>query len=225
MLQLIDKKILCYIFIFFSLGTINNKNLINFDLFKVKEITLIGTELSNQSELLEQLEIFKFMNIFKVNKLEIENLISKNELIENFYIFKKYPSKLLINIERTNFLANLNLDNKFYYIGSNKKLIKAETIDKDLPIIFGKPKIQDFFNLYEKVKFSNLKFTNIKNLYFFPSKRWDLEFNNGNVLRLSHYYTIDDLNNYIKVLELKKLNTGNIFDMRIKNQMIINELN
>ena len=56
----------------------------------------------------------------------IENLIYENDMVENFDVFKNYPSELIINIKKTKFLANINIDGKDYFIGANKKFIKSE---------------------------------------------------------------------------------------------------
>lgn len=221
--QLIGKKFLFYVFIFIFLGTINNQNLKLVNLFEITNININDSNGLDKKEFLYDLENLRNSNIFNLQKDEITNSIFKNELVENFEIYKKYPSELIINIKSASFLANINVNGKYYYIGSNKKLIKSDFIDMKLPLIFGSPSIDDFFKLREKIIVSNLNFEDIKNLYFFPSKRWDIEFLNGKILRLPKDNITKILNNYDKLSKQDNFLKKNIFDMRIKDQLIINE--
>ena len=221
--QLIGKKFFFYFFIFIFLGTINNQNLRLVNLFGVTNININDSNGLDKQEFLYDLEKLKYSNIFNLQKDEITNSIFKNELVENFEIYKKYPSELIINIKSASFLANINVNGKYYYIGSNKKLIKSDFIDMKLPLIFGSPSIDDFFELREKIIVSNINFEDIKILYFFPSKRWDIEFLNGKILRLPKDNITKILNNYDKLSKQNNFLKKNIFDMRIKDQLIINE--
>ena len=221
--QLIGKKFFFYVFIFIFLGTINNQNLRLVNLFGITKININDSNGLDKKEFLYDLEKLKYSNIFNLQKDEITNSIFKNELVENFEIYKKYPSELIINIKSASFLANINVNGKYYYIGSNKKLIKSDFIDMKLPLIFGSPNIDDFFELREKIIVSNINFKDIKNLYFFPSKRWDIEFLNGKILRLPKDNITKILNNYDKLSKQDNFLKKNIFDMRIKDQLIINE--
>lgn len=225
MLQLIDKKIFFYILIFFLFGTINNKDFKELKFNNISQIKLFGLDVDDKDELLKNLQKFKSNNIFNLNKNEIQNLINKNKTIEDFNIFKKYPSEIIIKVKKTKFLANLNIDGNYYLIGSNKKLISTDSMDMKLPIIFGKPSIHDFFQLYENIFFSNLEFTDLEKLFFFPSKRWDLKFKNGNILKLPLTSSADIFNIYLKISKYKEFRKNEVFDMRIMNQLIIkNEL-
>ena len=219
--QLIGKKFLFYVFIFIFLGTINNQNFSLANLFGITNININDSNGLDKQEFLYDLEKLKHSSIFNLQKDEITNSIFKNELVENFEIYKKYPSELIINIKSASFLANINVNGKYYYIGSNKKLIKSDFIDMKLPLIFGSPSIDDFFELREKIIVSNINFEDIKNLYFFPSKRWDIEFLNGKILRLPKDNITKILNNYDKLSKQNNFLKKNIFDMRIKDQLIL----
>ena len=166
------------------LVTINNQKIIKSNLFEIKSINLIGYKIFDEKKLLKELDQYRLNNIFNLKKDLIENLIYENDMVENFDVFKNYPSELIINIKKTKFLANINIDGKDYFIGANKKFIKSEMIDPNLPSVFGKPTAEEFIKLRENIINSSLKFKDLKYLYFFPSKRWDLEFKNGNTLKL-----------------------------------------
>ena len=49
--------------------------------------------------------------------------MESNYLVDSFSIFKKYPSSLNVNIDKTIFLAQISKNGKIYNLGSNGKLI------------------------------------------------------------------------------------------------------
>ena len=224
MLQSTDKKIFFYIILFFLLVTINNQKIINSNIFEIKNINLTGYKIFDEKKLLKELNQNRFNNIFSLKKDLIENLIYENDTVENFDVFKNYPSELIINIKKTKFLANINIDGKDYFIGANKKFIKSEMIDPNLPSVFGKPTAEEFIKLRENIINSSLKFKDLEYLYFFPSKRWDLEFKNGNILKLPLVTSSNIFDYYHKISQSEQFKEKNVFDMRINNQLIINEL-
>ena len=63
----------------------------------------------------------------------------------------------------------------------------------------------------------------VKNLYFFPSKRWDIEFKNNKILKLSEKFDEGSLDHLFEFTNDKKFKNIKIIDARIKNQIILNE--
>ncbi|AFS46972.1 POTRA domain-containing protein, FtsQ-like,Cell division protein FtsQ [alpha proteobacterium HIMB5] len=222
--QSTDKKIFFYIILFFLLVTINNKKIINSNIFEIKSINLIGYKFLDEKKLLKELDQYTFNNIFNLKKELIENLIYENDMVENIDVFKNYPSELIINIKKTKFVANININGTDYFIGANKKFIKSENNDPNLPSVFGKPTAEEFIKLHENIINSSLKFKDLKYLYFFPSKRWDLEFKNGNILKLPLITSSNIFETYYKISQSEHFKEKNVFDMRINDQLIINEL-
>ena len=223
MLQLIDKKFFFYIILFFLLVTINNQKNIKPNLFEIKSINLIGYKIFDEKKLLKELDQYRVNNIFNLKKDLIENLIYENDTVENFDVFKNYPSEIIINIKKTKFLANIKIDGKDYFIGANKKFIKTKNNDPNLPTVFGKPSAEEFLRLRDNIINSSLKFKDLEYLYFFPSKRWDLEFKNGNLLKLPLVTSPNLFEYYFKISQLEQFKEKNVFDMRIDYQLIINE--
>ena len=150
-------------------------------------------------------------------------MINSNTLVENYEIFKRYPSTLDINIDKTEFLAKINYDQKILLIGSNGKLSKDDVNNNSLPFIFGKPDIQEFLNFKKIVDTSKLSYQKIKNLYFYPSKRWDIELKNNIVIKLSSNFTKDTVNFALDFLQNKNSQNIEFVDVRIKNQIITND--
>tara|TARA_B100000989_G_C19377996_1_gene400305 strand:+ start:16 stop:687 length:672 start_codon:yes stop_codon:yes gene_type:complete len=217
------KKILIYFFLFLIVGSINNTALTKIQFENIKNIQISGLNEKENMNLLKDIKNLNLKNIFFLNGSEISKIISSNSLVENHIIFKKYPNTLDIKIERTNFLAKINSNGKIFLIGSNGKLSDVKFSDKELPFIFGKPKIKEFIKFTNSIEQSKFSLSDIKNLYFFPSKRWDLELNNNIILKLSKNHTKLSLDQAFEILNDEKFKEINVVDARIKNQIILND--
>lgn len=220
--QQINKKILLYFFLFIILGTFNNKNLNKFEFPKINRINISGFETHNNN-FQEKLEILKLNNLFLLKKSQIEELFDTNNLIEEYKIFKKYPSSLEVEIIKTKFLALLNIDGKTFFVGSNGRLIETKNNLKDLPYIFGNLDMNNFLRLKKIIDNSTLEFKEIKNLYFFPSGRWDLELSSGILIKLPNEKLKESLDLSLNLLNNEKFVNVKLIDVRQKNQVIVNE--
>ena len=69
-----SKKILIYFFLFFLIGSINNKSLNNIELAKIKFVNISGLDEFENSSLLKQIKNQNLDNIFFINK----NKLKKN---------------------------------------------------------------------------------------------------------------------------------------------------
>ena len=219
-----DKKILIYLFLLILLGSVNNKYFIDTKFFIIKNLKLVGLSGLEKLDLLLRLEQIKNKNIFFLPKKEIITALNSNNLIETFKINKNYPSDINIVIKKTIFLATIKIQNEIFLIGSNKKLIKSELSYPNLPLVLGSPSLEDFFLINENISKSSIKFNEIKKLYFFPSKRWDLELNSGILIKLPINSSINSLNDFSEIKNLPYFKNVKIFDMRVNKQIIVNEL-
>ena len=217
-----SKKILIYFSLLLIVGSINNININGLKLQSIKNINIIGLDIKNKKILLKKIKDFNINNIFSISKSDLINEIKQNSLVEEYSIFKRYPSSIDINIKKTKFLAKTNQDGKIYFLGSNGKFTRAGNFNNQLPFIFGNPEVIDFFNIKKIIDKSKISYSNIKNFYFFSSKRWDLELRDNTVIKLPNDDTHHALN-----LALEFLNNENfknkIIDARIKNQIILND--
>ena len=217
------KIILIYFFIFLIVGSINNNSLNRIQLEKIKNIKISGLDEYENINLLEKISNLNLENIFLLNGNEISKIISSNSLVENYEMFKKYPHTLDIKIEKTNFLAKINSNGKIFLVGSNGKLSNIKFSDKELPFIFGKPEIDEFIKFTNIIDQSKFSLNEIKNLYFFPSKRWDVEFKNNIILKLSKNHVRLSLDQAFELLNDNNFRHIKIIDARIKNQIILND--
>ena len=217
------KKVSIYLIIFLILGSINNTVLTKIKFEIIKSIKISGLNQKQNISLLESIKELNLKNIFFLNGNEISKIISSNSLVENYEIFKKYPYALDIKIERTDFLAKINNNGKIFLIGKNGKLSDVKFSNKELPFIFGKPKIDEFIKFTNIIKQSKFSLNQVKNLYFFPSKRWDLELKNNLILKLSKNHTKLSLDQAFEIINDNNFNDIKVVDARIKNQIILND--
>ena len=220
--QRISKKILIYLFYFFTLVTITNTNLSK-DFYKIKKMNIGGLDTIETKEIYEELKIFKDDNIFLFNKDEISEKIYENKIVQGFQIFKNYPSTLNIEITKTKFLAVTKKNNKDYFIGANGKLIETNNNVLNLPYIFGNIKVQNFLNFKKTIDDSNFKFDEIENLYYFKSNRWDILTKDGLTLKMPSNLTKEKLNLFLKIIRKENFNSNKIIDFRQSDMMVINE--
>ena len=222
MLQQINKKIIFYISLVIILGTFNNKNLKNFDLPKINMVNIEGIEF-NDNEYLKIMNLIKFNNLLSIQKSQIKEILNSNNLIEEYEVFKKYPSSLEIKIEKTNFLASTNINGKNYLVGSNGKFINTKDYSQNLPFIFGNFETEKFLEFKNIILQTDFKYNNIKNFYYFPSGRWDIEMISGVLIKLPITGIKESLNLSINLLEDKEFSNIKILDIRQKNQIVIND--
>ncbi len=220
--QQINNKILFYFFILIIFTTFNNKNIQNLKLFQIKEIKVTGLDETTNVILQKDLEIIKSKNLLFLKKIELENIINSNYFVEQFSVFKKYPSSIIVKIKKTKFLARVNKNGKYYFFCSNGKFIYINTKSDDLPLVFGNFKNQDFFDFKTILDNSNFDYGKIKNLYFFSSRRWDIELRSGIIIKLPSKNLKESIQLTLNILKDDKFNEIKMIDLRQNKQVVIN---
>ena len=128
----IDRKLrfFFYLILFLLLSTqiSKNNNIRNNIKEKLNNIEVIGLSEENNFKVYESLKFLLTENIFFINEKELQNILTKNNLIDYFYVKKIYPSLIKVKIKQTDLLAITNKNNKKFYIGANGKLIPTNQI-------------------------------------------------------------------------------------------------
>ena len=221
--QLISKKIIIYLLLFFLLGTVNNYSIVNFSLPKIKNIEIYGIDLNESVKIRNIIENLNIKNIFSVNRYSLKSSISSINFIEKFEIFKNYPSTLEIKIKKTKFIAITKKNGIDYFIGSNGKLIETNDTNLKLPYVFGDLDVKEFIRFKGEIDKSNFSFSQISKLYFYKSKRWDIETVKGNIIKLPMENVRKSLDLFIRLSKENKFTDSSIIDFRQKDQIILNE--
>ena len=208
---------------FCLLVSINNVSLMNINFPKISKIEISGLNFDERKKIENIIYASNSKNIFQIDKEYLKKKFNSINIIENFEIFKNYPSTLKIFIEKTKILAQTKRNGFDYLIGSNGKLIENKDFISELPFIFGDLNISEFLKLKKKIDSSLFEFSEISNLYLYKSNRWDIETRKGNLIKLPKDNIEEMLNLYIRMSNEKKINEKTIVDFRQKNQIILNE--
>ena len=228
MLQSIDKKkIYFYLLILIFLSTtfnfefiakFNKLNLIN-------NIKIEGINEKESSDLEKKLKVFINKNIFTINKQEVQKILEDNNFIDSYNIVKIFPSKLLVNIKKTKFVGKTILDGKKFYIGENRKFTEISLVAKEynLPQVFGIFQAHEFLKLQKILNKNGFNLDEIKKYYYFKNNRWDIQNEDGVVLKLPSQNVEKALTNYKSLLEANKIIKSKLIDLRMKNKIILKD--
>ena len=218
-----SKKIFIYFFLIIAVSSLNNLSLYSLKFVNVTDVKISGLSKKENNLLFQEINKMNLENIFFINRNEMIKLIASNSLIERYEVKKRYPSTIYVKIQKTNFYAKININDEIFLIGSNGKLSPNDFKNNDLPFIFGKPDIKEFLDFKKIIDQSRFSYDQIENLYFFPSKRWDLKLKSNILLKLSKNLSVEYLNDIYKFLEQDSVERFTIVDARLKNQIILNE--
>ena len=224
MLQSIGKKnkIIIYLIFLLILSTTSGKLLEKQKKYslKINNIKVFGLTIDRNLEIQNDLNSIFYQNIFFIGIDEINKIIRKNNIIEEYHIKKIYPSTLNIEIKPAKFIAKITNSNNLI-VGSNGKLISVEQSDIILPYIFGEFNSKKFLEFIQKIKLSKFNFDEFKAVYFFPSNRWDVVTIDNVLIKLPEKNVPKSLNRAHKIITSKLFKNKNVIDLRIKNYLII----
>ena len=227
MLRLIDKKIkiIFYIFLILFLSTFNNTNFheLKKNFFLIENIKINGLNEKLTLDINSKLEKYLRSNLLLLNKEFIQNDMNEFPFIEDYTIFKKYPSQIILNIKETELIAKTFDNNKIEYIGSNGKIIGEYYYEnkKQLPNVFGNFKTSELLRVFLLLENNNFMLSEITDLYYFNSGRWDVKFKNNLLIKLPINKLDNSINIAKKFIEKEKITGNIIIDLRVANQVII----
>ena len=166
---------------------------------KINQIEITGLNLDERKKIESIIYDSNFKSIFHLDRQYLKRKISSINIIEQFEIFKNYPSTLKIFIKETKKLAQTKKNGFVYFIGSNGKFIRNNNLVTDLPFIFGDLNLNEFLNFKNEIDKSKFDYKNITKLYYFKSKRWDIETSKGYLIKLSRDNVEKDLNLFVRL--------------------------
>ena len=220
--QQINRKVIIYLFIFFLLGTYSNKEFLDVKLSKIINFKINGLNESETKQINQQLAVLQNENLFFLEKYKILQIIDSQKIVEKLFIFKNYPSTLNIEIKKTEFLAITKKNNLSFYLASNGNLIQAKDEIINLPFISGNIDIKGFLKLKEIIDESNFDYKNIKHLYYFKSKRWDIETKDNLIIKLPVKNLKVSFEILSRLSESSEFKNMKIIDLRQNNLVILN---
>ena len=193
-----------------------------FDLkFNIEEIVLENNFILKEDVIKKDLVYLYDKNLFFLNVNDIKKLLLKHNFIQSFEIKKIYPNRLKIKIFEKKPVAILQQKKDKFYFTKNGDLINYIDLEeyKNLPIVLGgKKKFKFFYNELKKINFPvNL----VKQFYFFETGRWDLLTYKNQIIKLPIENYILSLENFISIESEDNFDKYQIFDYRIKDQLIL----
>ena len=215
------KRIIIALILLISLTTITSDQKIIFSIFALKKITIENNSLLKKNDIKKSLEPIYDKNLLQLNNKEIKKILLQNSLIDSFKIKKKYPNTLKIEISEKKIIAILFDKKQKFYISEKIELIDYNmlNIDNNLPYVLGnKDDFKIFYDNLRKIKFP---FNSVKKYILYENNRWDLETLNNKTIKLSSQNYKDNLEHYLNLINKKEFKKYNLYDYRIKNQLIL----
>ena len=214
-------KIITYLLFLFILSTtsakfINDQKKLS---LSISKINITGLSERKNSEILNNLNNLLYKSIFVISEDEIRKILEKHNIIQEFNIKKIYPSTLNIEIKRTKFIARVS-NNSQYLVGANGKLIEDKSNNELLPYIFGEFNSLDFLSFKKNIEKSIFSFSNLKELSFFPSGRWDILTDKDVLIKLPQEHIVASLNLSKKLIDNDNFKDNKFIDLRVRNHLV-----
>ena len=223
--QIGKKKFYSFLLIvLFFASSINNKifNEKKDSFYNLDSIEVTGLNKKFNSEIEKKLNFLENTNIFFIDGQILIDQINHYDFIENFNIIKLYPSKIVIKLEKTEFLGKTIQNNKYFFIGSNGKFIDFEKFKEkvNLPTVYGKFSSAQFLEFNKIIKNIDLDHNSIDEIFFYPSGRADIKTKNNLLIKFPKENVKDAIIIANKIINNKNYN-NNIIDLRVPNQLIL----
>jgi len=185
----------------------------------ISKINIKGLSERKNLEISNNLNNLLNKSIFAISEDEIRKILEKHNIIQEFNIKKIYPSALNIEIKPTKFIARVS-NNSQYLVGANGKLIEDKSNNELLPYIFGEFNFHDFLLFKKNIEKSMFSFSNLKELSFFPSGRWDILTDKGILIKLPQEHIVASLNLSKRLINNDNFKDYKFIDLRIKNHLV-----
>ena len=191
--------------------------------FKIEKIKVINTNITKESEIINNLMGLYGKNIITLSSFEVENPLKTIDFINKIEVKKRYPDTIIIKIYETIPAAIIYKDEIKYILDSKANLAtyKKEINFNNLPNIFGPSAENYFINFYDQMKNNGFPISKIKNFYYFKSGRWDIQLLNGKTIKFPDNIKISLIKQSIQLLNRKDFGDYNIIDLRIDDKVIV----
>jgi cell division protein FtsQ len=207
------KRLIIALVLLFLLSTYKPQKLFLSTKFNIKEIQIENNLILKNKEIKT--------NLYFLKKKKIEDQLKKLNFIESFEVKKVYPNNLKIKIFEKQPIAILQYKKEKFFINEKVDLINYIDLKnyRNLPIVFGSK--DDFKVLYVNLKEMGFPLNLIRRYYSYESKRWDLETEKKQIIKLPVKNYTKSLKNFMSIKEKKNFDKYKVFDYRINNQLIL----
>ena len=209
-------KIYLYLFLFLLFSTFYNTNSAVYLNSKFK---IINIENLNDNIKIKELNYLLNNNIFNIDKKFLSYKLRNNPILGSYEIKKIYPDTIRIFLVKSNPIAKFNQNKKTLYLGDNGKIFKQTQINDQIPEIVGEINLEYINRIIKIINNSSFKLNKIKVIKIYPSNRFDLIFNNGDIIKFSHNVDQKFIEDAFIFYKNNAINSK-LIDLRLKNKII-----
>ena len=212
---------LIFILLIFSTYTPYYQNNRDSFFFPIKKIEIEKNLIVDSKKLKNELGYLIGNSIFFINKDKVNLTIKKFRFIKSYKIKKIYPNKLKFIINENQPVAVYFDKNSTYYLTENGKKITYFNLNgfDNLPSVIGNNK--NFVAFYQDLKSKNFNMSQIASFQYFDLGRWDIVLKNKKTIKLPSDNYIKAVENFLLLENKNNFENYQIFDYRIKNQLIL----
>ena len=218
MLQSIDKKIKIYFYLilFLLFSTFYNTNL---ELYFKSKFKVINIDNQNDNIKFYELNYLLNNNIFNIDKKFLSYKLKNNPILGSYEIKKIYPDSVRIILVKSNPIAKIIQNGKTLYLGDNGKIFNHAQPNYKIPVIVGEIKLEYLNKIVKIINNSSFKSNKIKVIKIYPSNRFDLIFNNNDIIKFPHNVDQKFIEDAFIFYKNNAINSK-IIDLRLKNKII-----
>ena len=220
MLLPIDKKIKIYFYLilFLLFSTLYNMNLA---LFFNNKFKVINIENQDDNIKIYELNYLLNNNIFNIEKKILSYKFKNNPILKSYEIKKIYPDTIKIQLVKSNPIAKIIQNENTLYLGDNGKIFDSTVGNYQIPEIVGKIDLEYINRIIKIINNSSFALNKIKVIKIYPSNRFDLVFNNKDIIKFPHYVDQKFIENAFIFYENNNI-YSNTIDLRLKKKVITN---
>ena len=182
-------------------------------IFNIKEIKVIDNEQISSDTVISLSELSSNQNIFRFNKLQVENNIKTNPYIENVEIHRKIPNTVEIKVTERVHSYSVSFMGKFAYVNTQGYMLEISEDSKGKIIIYGTSTNEEEITLGSRLNSEDLnKFSDV-------IKITDIAKENGLLEKITSI-DISNKNDYIIYMENEQKSVHLGDNTNLSNKML-----
>ena len=191
--------------------------------FKIQNIEVINNNKIKKNDIINKLNHIYKKNILFISNNDITTPLETVSYLEKVEVKKKYPNTIIIKIYETKPVGILFKNNTKYIIDTLSNLITFNNNLKngDFPSIFGMEAEKDFINFFKQLEINKFPRDKIRNYYYFPADRWDLELTNNQKIKFPSKKREAAIQQSVELLNREDFKNYKVIDLRIHGKIVV----
>jgi len=191
--------------------------------FKIQNIEIINNVKIKKADIINKLDHIYKKNILFISNNDITKPLKTVSYLEKIEVKKKYPNTIVIKIYETRPVGILFKNNTKYAIDTSSNLIafNDNLTNDNFPSIFGKEAEKDFINFFKQLEVNKFPRDEIKNYYYFPADRWDLELANEQIIKFPSKKREAAIQQSVELLNREDFKNYKVIDLRIHGKIVV----